>query len=157
MSVCRWPKKLAEQVSPRGPQLPGGSQLCFCAHWSLLRMDQQGAMLLNVKPWGDKNEEDGHTRTHTYSIYTHTHTLTDATQTHTHLHHMMEYEEDPVSAVYCTHGWRRDTDDRYKLIFKLSFPPSWSFDVNWTSNACPMPLRIDTIYKAMFNVIFTWI
>lgn len=83
MSVCRWPKKLAEQVSPRGPQLPGGSQLCFCAHWSLLRTDQQGAMLLNVKPWGDKNEEDGHTRTHTYSIYTHTHTRWQMQHKHT--------------------------------------------------------------------------
>lgn len=32
----RWPQKLAEQVPPWRPQLPGGSQLCLCAHWPLL-------------------------------------------------------------------------------------------------------------------------
>lgn len=33
----------------------------------------------------------------------------------------MEYEEDPVSAVYHAHKRRQDTDDRYELFMKL-FP-----------------------------------
>lgn len=51
LSVCRWPKKLAEQVPPGRPQLPGGGQLCVGAHRPLLRMTPTAVMLLNVEGW----------------------------------------------------------------------------------------------------------
>lgn len=77
-SVCRWPKKLAEQVSPRRPQLPGGSQLRFCAHRPLLRTDgAAGVMLLNVKPCGMKWRRWIHIHSHRCTPNTHTHTLHD--------------------------------------------------------------------------------
>lgn len=81
LSVLRWSKKLAEQVSHRRPQLPGGSQLCLCAHWPLLKKRQQ---VWCYRMWknGGWNEDDGHARKHT-RIPLHTHWQTHSKQTNT--------------------------------------------------------------------------
>lgn len=97
------------------------------------------------------NEDDGHTDTQTQ-----TQTLThwQMHYKHMHTHHVVEYEEDPLSAVYCTHGWRWDTDEGYKPFFEL-FPlmlKLWR-EMKPICMQRPMPLRIDTIYhKPMLNV-----
>lgn len=96
LSRCSRSQKLAEQLSARRPQLPGGGQLCVRAHRPLLREGRPCT-------WRWQKE------------------TADALAAQ----HISLYEDDPVSSVYCTRPWRQDSHDPHELFYKL-VPLIWN-------------------------------